>query len=85
MITDEELEIARRIAAEVVQKMGEKYWPIFEMVDAECSRRADRRARLDRCLGKTVEPAQQTGRQVSQSPGARSGKASSMRRKTSSS
>jgi len=50
MVNDEELEIARRIAAEVVQKMGEKYWPIFEMIDAEWSRRSDRRAQLAKCL-----------------------------------
>ncbi|NBC20187.1 MAG: hypothetical protein GVY06_03920 [Alphaproteobacteria bacterium] len=53
MITDDDLATARRIAAEVVQKMGDKYWPIFEMVDAEWSRRRERRERLGQCLRET--------------------------------
>jgi hypothetical protein len=49
-VTDEDLGIARGVAAEVVRQMGEKYWPIFEMLDAEWERRRERSARLSECL-----------------------------------
>lgn len=62
MISNEDLAIARRMAAEVVQKMGDKYWPIFEMVDVEWSRRRERRERLGQCLSETaaLPPGQTT-------------------------
>ncbi|MEM0985581.1 MAG: hypothetical protein AAGJ32_04995 [Pseudomonadota bacterium] len=85
MVTDEELEIARRIAAEVVLKMGDKYWPIFEMVDAECARRAERRARLDKCLSEKSDMAGTAAQLALPATGARSGKALSIRRNTSAS
>lgn len=59
MVTDEDLATARRMAAEVVQKMGDKYWPIFEMVDAEWSRRMERRERLGQCLNEASGPPPQ--------------------------
>lgn len=49
-ISDEDFETARIIAAEVVRVMGERYWPLFELVDAECALRRQRRERLQDCL-----------------------------------
>jgi hypothetical protein len=49
-ISDEDLETARRIAAEVVQVMGERYWPLFELLDSEHSLRRTRRERFHDCL-----------------------------------
>ena len=51
-ISDEDFETARIIAAEVVRVMGERYWPLFELVDAECALRRRRRERFNDCLHK---------------------------------
>ena len=55
-ISDEDFEDARTIAAEVVHVMGEQYWPLFELVDAECTLRHKRRQRLNDCLKETGVP-----------------------------
>tara|TARA_R110000850_G_scaffold183462_1_gene309039 strand:- start:16597 stop:16791 length:195 start_codon:yes stop_codon:yes gene_type:complete len=61
-ISDEDCETARIIAAEVVRMMGERYWPLFELVDAECTRRRQRRERLRECLRETGVPRRRSRR-----------------------
>lgn len=61
-ISDEDFETARIIAAEVVRVMGERYWPLFELVDAECAMRRQRRERLQDCLKQTRVPRKRSRR-----------------------
>lgn len=49
-ISMEELEEGRRIAAHVVQQCGDEYWPIFDLLDAELSKRLEQENRLIQCL-----------------------------------
>ncbi|WP_139068916.1 hypothetical protein [Hyphomonas sp. ND6WE1B] len=49
-ISNEDLQTARMIAAEIVAKLGDKYWPIFDIIDREWSDRQARFKRLEECL-----------------------------------
>jgi len=49
-VSDADLERARRIAAEIVARMGEAFWPVFECVDGEYNRRQERSERVAACL-----------------------------------
>lgn len=42
---------ARAIAAQVVRQFGDRYWPIFALLDSEIEKRVEREARIDLCLG----------------------------------
>lgn len=46
IVSDDRLENAIRIAARVVDLYGEKYWPVFERLEAELEARQSRKARL---------------------------------------
>lgn len=61
-ISDEDLETARKVAAEVVQVMGERYWPLFELVNAECALRRKRRQLLQDSLKETGVPRRRARR-----------------------
>ena len=61
-ISDEDFETARIIAAEVVRVMGDRYWPLFELVDAECALRRQRRQRLQDCLKAAAAPRRRSRR-----------------------
>lgn len=39
---------AATIAAEIVSKFGDDYWPIFERIELELQSRQDRQSRLSR-------------------------------------
>ncbi|MEO1072202.1 MAG: hypothetical protein AAFX77_07990 [Pseudomonadota bacterium] len=41
---------ARRVAAQVVRQLGDRYWPIFEMLDQEIEKIDQRDARIKSCL-----------------------------------
>ena len=49
-ISNKDLQDARVIAAEIVAKLGEKYWPIFDVIDREWSDRQQRHKRIEACL-----------------------------------
>ena len=37
---------AAKVAAEIVSRFGDDYWPVFERIDRELEARLDRKARL---------------------------------------
>lgn len=41
---------ARIIAAQVVRQLGDRYWPIFEVLDQEMVKRTQKENRLIECL-----------------------------------
>jgi len=55
-LKDEDLERARRVAAEIVALMGEAYWPIFEAIDLECTARHQRREQLEKFRPQQASP-----------------------------
>lgn len=50
-ISKKELIKARAIAAQVVRQFGDRYWPIFALLDHEIEKRDEREARIQSCLG----------------------------------
>lgn len=44
---------ARRVAAQVVRQLGDRYWPIFELLDQEIEKMDERDARIKSCLRDT--------------------------------
>lgn len=56
-IAERDLLKARQIAARVVNQFGDRYWPIFEMLDLEIAARRAREERIQSCLhtNKAVE------------------------------
>ncbi len=52
-VSNKNLEEARAIAAEIVATYGEKYWPLFEVLDEEWNIRQHRRTRIADCLETT--------------------------------
>lgn len=51
-ITTERLHRAAVIAAELVKRFGDDYWPVFERIDRELEQRQARKAKLS----KFIEP-----------------------------
>ena len=49
-VSDEDIEVALKSVAHLVEKYGEKYWPIFERLEAELKSRRSRSKRLNRAL-----------------------------------
>jgi hypothetical protein len=49
-LSDKDLLEARAIAAQIVASLGDKYWPIFDLLDNEWTEREKRRHRLNACL-----------------------------------
>jgi hypothetical protein len=49
-ISKSDLLKARVIAAQVVRQLGDRYWPIFEVLDQEMVERKQRESRLIECL-----------------------------------
>ncbi|WP_340691511.1 hypothetical protein [Hyphomonas sp.] len=49
-ISNEDLQAARTVAARIVTTLGEKYWPIFDVIDREWAERQQRGKRLAACL-----------------------------------
>lgn len=60
-ISNEDLQTARMIAAEIVAKLGEKYWPIFNIIDREWTDRLERQKRIEACLNSEGGLESQTG------------------------
>jgi len=56
-IAERDLLKARKVAAHVVNQFGDRYWPIFEMLDQEIAARREREERIQFCLhpGKASE------------------------------
>lgn len=51
-IAERDLVKARNIAARVVNQFGDRYWPIFEMLDQEIATRRAREERIQSCLNR---------------------------------
>jgi hypothetical protein len=49
-VSNKDLLKARMIAAQVVQRLGEKYWPVFDLLDREWNERKVRSSRINACL-----------------------------------
>ncbi len=49
-VSDADLERARRVAAEIVDRMGDAFWPVFERIDDEYKHRLERAQRVAACL-----------------------------------
>mgnify|MGYP003626863840 CR=1 FL=1 len=49
-VSNEDLQTARMIAAEIVARRGDKYWPIFDIIDREWTERQQRHQRIEACL-----------------------------------
>lgn len=49
-VRDADLIEARRIAALVINQFGDKYAPLFDILDEECRRRAYRQRMIESCL-----------------------------------
>lgn len=49
-IPKKDLVKARKVAAQVVRQLGDRYWPIFALIDEEIEKREEREARLASCL-----------------------------------
>lgn len=49
-IADRDLFKARKIAARVVHRLGDRYWPIFELIDQEIATRHERVQKIESCL-----------------------------------
>lgn len=49
-IAERDLLKARKIAAHVVNQFGDRYWPIFELLDQEIAARRARQERIQSCL-----------------------------------
>lgn len=49
-IAERDLLKARKIAARVVNQFGDRYWPIFAMLDQEIAARRARAERIQSCL-----------------------------------
>lgn len=52
-VSNKNLQEARAIAAEIVATYGEKYWPLFEVLDEEWNTRQHRHTRIAECLETT--------------------------------
>ncbi|OZB14712.1 MAG: hypothetical protein B7X53_13230 [Hyphomonas sp. 34-62-18] len=50
------VEDTRRIAAKAMVRMGDKYWPLFELEDEEWTRRQERSGRISACLSEPSAP-----------------------------
>jgi hypothetical protein len=58
-VSNKDLLKARKIAALVVQRLGEKYWPVFDLLDREWTERKLRSSRIEACLDDASAPPPQ--------------------------
>lgn len=56
-VSAEDIEKGLRIVAGLIEAYGDAYWPLFDRLENELERRADRAARLRRRLGKKSKTA----------------------------
>lgn len=49
-VSEDDLVEARRVAALVVDQLGDRYWPIFELIDSEIQERLQRGQRVSSVL-----------------------------------
>jgi hypothetical protein len=54
-VTDQEIEDALDLVAELIDKYGDVYWPVFERLERELAERRSRRERLKARLNKATK------------------------------
>lgn len=55
-VSNKDLLKARKIAAQLVRRLGEKYWPVFDLLDQEWNERKRRSSRIEACLDEAQPP-----------------------------